>query len=184
MQKIFLSPMQTFLMDVITWVVFHLSIGFLSSKIPHEWLNPNLRFFMSYAWEKEGKIYDQIFHVRAWKDLIPDGSRLYRGSFSVKHLPTNDPAYLIYWLKESVRSELCHWAMIVPGFFFFLWNGVFTGWLMILYAFLNNLAPIIMQRFNRPRMRRLIMQLLQKMQLNRADLQLPKTDPVLTHSYQ
>jgi glycosyl-4,4'-diaponeurosporenoate acyltransferase len=46
--------------------------------------------------------------------------------------------------------------MIVPGFFFFLWNDVILGWLMVAYAFLNNLPFIIVQRFNRPRIRKLI----------------------------
>ena len=158
LQKIFLTPTQTFLMDVISWIFFHLSIGFLSTKIPHAWINPNLRFFMSYAWEKNGEIYETLFHVRSWKDLVPDGSRMYRGTFSIKHLLTSDPEYLIFWLNESIRAELCHWAMIVPAFFFFLWNDVLVSWLMVLYAILNNLVPIIMQRYNRPRMRRLIAQ--------------------------
>lgn len=185
MQKLFLTPAQTFLMDVVSWIFFHLSIGFLSTKIPHAWMNPNLRFFMSYAWEKNGEIYEKLFHVRAWKDLVPDGSRMYRGSFSIKHLPTNDPKFLIFWLKESIRAELCHWAMIVPGFLFFLWNDIFVGWLMVLYAILNNLVPIIMQRFNRPRMRRLIARRGKNSPAkNLAINPIPTTRPASMHPYQ
>lgn len=162
MRIFFLDPVETILLDIVAWIALHLSIGYLSTKIPLKWLNPDHRFFQTFAWEKDGKIYDRLFHVHAWKRFIPNGSALYRGAFSVKNLPTFDLAYLQRWLKESVRSEVCHWIMILPGFFFFLWNDVILGWLMVAYAFLNNLVPIIMQRFNRPRMRRLLAQLEKK----------------------
>lgn len=162
MQIVFLDTLETILLDIIAWVIFHLGIGYASSKIPLERLNPDLRFFQAYDWEKDGMIYEKLFHVRSWKHLIPNGSALYGDGFSIKNLATNDLAYLYRWLKESIRSEVCHWAMIVPGFFFFLWNNVVVGWIMVAYAFLNNLVPIIMQRFNRPRMRRLLAQIEKK----------------------
>lgn len=161
-QILFLSSIETIILNIIAWGMFHLSIGYLSAKIPLEWLNPDHWFFQTFVWERHGMIYDQLFHVRAWKRFIPNGSALYRGAFSIKNLPTNDPVYLSRWVTESVRSEVCHWIMIIPGFFFFLWNDVAVGWLMVVYAFLNNLIPVIMQRFNRPRMRKLITQLERK----------------------
>jgi glycosyl-4,4'-diaponeurosporenoate acyltransferase len=158
-QSISLTPTAMFLIDIIAWATIQLSLGYLSSRIPLEWLNPNHPFFQTLAWEKGGEIYQKLFRVRSWKHIIPNGSAVYRGAFSIKNLPSNDIAYLRRWLKESVRAEVCHWAMIVPGFFFFLWNSVALGWLNLAYAFLSNLVPIILQRFNRPRMRRLLTQL-------------------------
>ena len=169
MQIIFLDPLITFFVDILAWVVFHLGIGFSSSRIPLSWLHPEYRFFHTYKWEKEGMIYEKIFHVRSWKHIIPNGSAVYRGMFSIKNLPTNEPEYLKRWLKESVRSEICHYLMIIPGFLFFLWNNVFVGWLMVAYAFLNNLVPIILQRFNRPRMRKLLTQI-EKKNLQKGEL--------------
>lgn len=156
MRIIFLKPLQTFLLDVIAWVFFHLSIGYGSSKIPLEKLNPDRRFFQTFKWEQEGRIYEKLFNVRSWKHLIPNGSALYKDAFSIRRLSKSSPEYLRRWLKESVRSEICHWLMIPPSLFFFLWNNVLVSWLMVLYAFLNNLVPIILQRYNRPRMRKLL----------------------------
>lgn len=182
MQVIFLSPIETIIIDILAWVVFHLNIGYLSSKIPLQWLNPNRRFFQAFSWEKDGRIYDQIFHVRAWKRFIPNGSALYRGTFSIKKLLTYDPAYLERWLVESVRSEVCHWLMIMPGFLFFLWNSIIGGWLMVLYALLNNLVPIIMQRFNRPRMRKLLAQLKKSTFVNDEFVVMYAPQQALSHS--
>lgn len=159
MQIIYMDPFTTLLVDIGAWLVFHLGIGFACSKIPLDWLRPECRFFHAYAWEDGGELYQRLFRVRAWKRYIPNGSALYKGTFSIKNLPTNDIAYLQRWLKESVRTEVCHWLMILPGFLFFLWNDVIIGWVMTAYAFLNNLVPIIVQRFNRPRMRRLLARL-------------------------
>lgn len=156
MQILFLSPLQTVIVDIGAWIVFHLSTGYLSSKIPLNWLNPNHWLFQTFKWEKEGLIYDRLFRVKSWKKYIPNGSAVYKGAFSIKNLKNFDVSYLKRWLKESVRAELCHWLMIIPGFLFFFWNNVAVGWLMVAYAFLNNLVPIVMQRFNRPRMRKLL----------------------------
>jgi glycosyl-4,4'-diaponeurosporenoate acyltransferase len=156
MRIITLKPLQTVLLDVVAWVIFHLSIGYGSSRIPLKKLNPGKRFFHAYKWEQDGRIYEKLFKVRSWKHLIPNGSALYKNAFSIRRLSDSSPEYLQRWLKESVRSEICHWLMIPPGFLFFLWNNVLVGWLMVLYAFLNNLIPIVLQRYNRPRMRKLL----------------------------
>ncbi len=156
MQIIFLDLMQTLILDVIVWAVLHLSIGYISSKIPLEQININHWFFQTFKWEKDGTIYDKWLKVKSWKKYIPNGSALYKGSFSIRRLQTFDMEYLTRWLKESIRAEICHWAMTFPCTLFFLWNNVVLGWLMVAYAFLNNLVPIVAQRFNRPRVRRML----------------------------
>jgi glycosyl-4,4'-diaponeurosporenoate acyltransferase len=156
MRIIFLKPIQTVFLDIIAWVIFHLGIGYGSSKIPLKKLNPDRRFFHAFKWEQEGRIYEKLFKVHSWKHLIPNGSALYKNTFSIRRLSDSSPENLHRWLKESVRAEICHWLMIPPGFLFFLWNNVLVGWLMVLYAFLNNLVPIVLQRYNRPRMRKLL----------------------------
>lgn len=154
MQVLFLDPIGTFVLDVIAWVMLHLGIGYCSARIPVERFRPEKRFFQSFRWEQGGAVYQKLFHVRAWKNYIPQGSRLYKEAFSLQNLPSLEPAYLERWLRESVRAEFCHWMMIVPGGVFFLWNNEMAGWWMVAYAWLNNFFPIVAQRFNRPRIRR------------------------------
>ena len=180
MQIFFLNPIQTILLDVIAWLIIQITIGFCSSKIPLDRLDPDQPFFQTFHWEKGGEIYEQLFHVRTWKHLIPNGSRLYPGAFSIKHLPTQNEDYLARWLKESIRAEICHWTMIVPCIFFFLWNGVSMGWIMVAYAFLSNLVPIVLQRYNRPRLRKLLSQQ-EKITSKKAFPYVPQKE--FSHSY-
>jgi glycosyl-4,4'-diaponeurosporenoate acyltransferase len=162
MQIVFFAPLQTFLLDVVAWIFFHLGIGFCSSKIPIGKFDPDQRFFQTFPWEKGGAIYQKLFRVRSWKKFIPQGSALYKNAFSLQHLTTKDPAYLERWLRESIRAEFCHWVMILPGFFFVMWNDVVGSWLVMAYALITNLVPIVLQRFNRPRMRRMLLQAREK----------------------
>ena len=156
MRFIFLPSIITVIVDIVAWMAIHLAIGFTCSQIPHSWFNPQQWLYKTFPWENNGEIYQRFFKVRSWKHHIPAGGSIYPNYFSIQKLHSYDQAYLERWLKESCRSELCHWLMIPPGFLFFLWNTILVGWCMVAYALLNNLVPIIMQRFNRPRIRHII----------------------------
>jgi len=147
------------LANILVWAAFHLSIGFISSRLPVSWFDPDQLLYRVRRWEKGGKIYQRLCRVRAWKALVPAGSALYPGAFSIQRLPDTSAAYLSRWVQESCRAELCHWLMILPGFLFFFWNSAWFAWLMLAYAVLNNLPLIALQRFNRPRVRRLLRRL-------------------------
>jgi len=155
MQMLFLDPIATFFLNVIAWLLFDVGIGLGSSKLLMKHFDPEQRFYRSFPWEKEGRIYQQLFKVRSWKRFLPQGSRIYQG-FSLQHLISCDPRYLEQWLEESARGEFCHWMMIIPGVFFFLWNSPAMGWGMVGFALVFNFFPIVAQRFNRPRVRRLL----------------------------
>lgn len=156
MQIIFLSDFGTVVMDVLAWIFFHLSIGYYCSRIPVSRFNAQRPFYLSKRWEKEGEIYQKLFRVKSWKKFIPSGASLYANTFKIRNLPCYSREYLERWLKESCRAEFCHWMMILPGFLFFLWNSAQIGWWMVVYAVANNLVPIITQRYNRPRIRKLL----------------------------
>lgn len=176
MRILFLSDIATVVLDIVAWVIFHLSIGYSCSKIPIERFNPEKRWYQSRAWEKGGEIYQIVFHVKNWKNIIPSGAALYRNAYEIKNLTNLSIENVRLWLKESCRSEFCHLAMILPGFFFFLWNSVEAGGWMLAYAILNNLVPIVMQRYNRPRVRKVLAQLERKSKR--------KSEPTITYEPQ
>lgn len=149
----------TALLDVVIWVIFHLNIGYWTSKLPVDIFDPQKPWYLTRPWEKSGEIYQELFKVKDWKRYIPSGAAVYKNTYEVKHINTFDVENVKLWLKESCRSEFCHWVMILPGFLFFLWNSTVGGWIMMAYAVLNNLVPIVMQRYNRPRVRKLLARL-------------------------
>jgi len=156
MRQIFLTQTETILLDIVIWVIIHLSIGYWTSRIPANVFNPESALFRTRKWEKDGMFYEKYFRVKAWKDHLPSGAALYEDAYEVKHIGDYSTENLRTWILESCRSEFCHYLMIIPGFFFFLWNTVNVGWIMVAYAFANNIIPIIMQRYNRPRVKKLL----------------------------
>ena len=164
MRIFYLSEIGTIIFDILVWICFHLGIGYRYSQLPIERFDPRDRKYLPRKWEKNGEIYQRLFKVKAWKSIIPSGAKMYKGAFEVKRLPKVTPAYLKLWIKESCRAESCHWVMMLPGGLFFLWNTVEVGWWMVIYAVLNNLVPIIMQRYNRPRIQKLLAKVEKKQQ--------------------
>ncbi|MEA4910217.1 MAG: glycosyl-4,4'-diaponeurosporenoate acyltransferase [Chloroflexi bacterium] len=155
--RIFYFPtFNTILVDVVAWVIIHLSIGYWCSRLPLSWFDPQKWLYQVFPWEKGGEIYQRLFRVRSWKKFIPSGGSLYKDTFSLQRLSSYHIEHLEHWLSESCRAEFCHWVMMAPGLLFFLWNNVELAWGMVVYAVANNIVPIIMQRFNRPRVRRIL----------------------------
>lgn len=148
---------QIILIDIVVWIFLHLAIGYVTSRIPIQRFNPDSPLFRPKPWEQGGEIYQKYFRVRSWKKFLFSGAAFYRDAYEIKNLKTYDLENLYLWRLESCRAEFCHIAMIPPGFLFFLWNPPSLAWMMVAYAFMNNFVPIIAQRYNRPRVTKIIL---------------------------
>ena len=155
MQIIELSNTLTVIVDIGAWFIIHISIAFLATKLPLSLFNERSRIFRTYSWEREGEVYEKLFHVRQWKRLLPDGASWFRGGFRKKRVTSHDPAYFSRFVKETCRGEATHWAVIVASPLFFLFNPVWAGFIMIGYAVAANAPCIIAQRYNRPHLQKL-----------------------------
>lgn len=150
--------MQLLLLDIFAWLFFHLTISLGLIKLPD-------RFFMSGHTlnnlfkerdiEADGKIWKEKLNVHKWKDKLPDGASLFHAGYKKKKLQSYDLSTIETFIKETKRAELTHWLLMVPAPFFFLWNPVWAGWIMIIYAVLVNVPFIIIQRYNRIRLNRI-----------------------------
>jgi glycosyl-4,4'-diaponeurosporenoate acyltransferase len=141
--------------NIIAWLVFHIGLAALATALP-------LRFFPPDGWicrarkrEGNGQIYQTLFAVRHWKGLLPEGADMLNAGFRKGRLARRDPDYLREFYLETCRSEICHWAVWLCGWLFFLWNPLWAGWVMVGYATAANFPCIIAQRYNRLRLRRI-----------------------------
>ena len=152
MQLIEMSAGWTLTIDVFAWAFFHILISFLMERVPASYFRQDSFFLHSLLWEDNGEIWERLFRVKRWKHLIMDGTIIIQKGFEKKRLASNKREYLERFLQESRRAELTHWISILPAPLFFLWNPVWAGWIMIAYACLFNGPIIIAQRYNRPRL--------------------------------
>ena len=147
-----LSPLGLVFVNIFSWALFHIGLAALATALPLRFFPPNGWICRSRRWEKGGRIYETLFAVRCWKGLLPEGSDILGAGFKKGRLASRDPAYLREFYLETCRSEICHWWVWLCGWLFFLWNPLWAGWVMVVYATFANFPCIIAQRYNRARL--------------------------------
>jgi len=140
------------ILNVGGWLVIQLGLAWLFTRMPAEWFNPGA----ARGWEQDGAFYDRVFAIKRWKHARPDGARWFAGGFGKGTLSGKHTDYLARFVRETWRGELCHWLAICCAPFFFLWNPWWGDLFVIGYAILANLPCILVQRYNRLRLNRLL----------------------------
>lgn len=157
MQIIELNSPLTVSIDFIAWFVIHMAVALVLVRVPLKHFNCRFWLYRERRWENDGKLYQDLFKVKKWKAHLPDGAGFTKGKgFPKKKLKNKSVEYLTEFASETCRAELTHWITILFAPLFFLWNPFFVGWIMIVYALLANLPFIIVQRYNRCRLTRVL----------------------------
>ncbi|MFT9056629.1 MAG: hypothetical protein ABF449_08380 [Ethanoligenens sp.] len=157
MRIIYLPENWTILLCFIVWPLIQVAAALLCQNLPDRIFSPTSFLFRPHRFEKHGRIYDRIFRVSRWKHLLPDGGMVWKKrGFKKKHLDNFSEENLIRFLIESARGELTHWLAIFPFWVFWFFTPPNVPWMMLAYALIVNLPCIIAQRYNRPRVQRLL----------------------------
>jgi glycosyl-4,4'-diaponeurosporenoate acyltransferase len=134
------------------WPVIQFGLAWAFTRMPVAWFTPPA----SGAWEQGGRFYERVFGIKRWKGRLPDAARWFGGGFAKGRLASTDPDYLRRFVRETWRGELCHWVAIGFAPVFFLWNPCWGDWIIVAYALAANLPCILVQRYNRLRLGRLL----------------------------
>lgn len=129
-------------------------IAFIIHKIPPKYFQADLKIFKVYKWER--RFYEKI-GIKKWKDRVPDTGELC--NFKKDKLKSTELDYLHLFLVESCYAEAIHIAMALIGILdIFIWPIKYCLNFTIPMAitnFLMNLPPILIQRYNRPKLMKL-----------------------------
>lgn len=142
--------------NVMAWLAIHLGLAWLGTRLPAGLFDPASWPYRSRTWERGGRLYQRLFAVRSWKGLLPDGAAMFAGGFPKASLREMSEEYLRRFIVETCRGEAVHWAVLLCSPLFFLWNPRWAGLVMVAYGLAANLPCIIVQRYNRARLRRLL----------------------------
>lgn len=157
MRVVFLSDGWTVVLCFAVWPVLQLAAAIVCLHIPDYFYSTEAPLFRTRRFEQDGMLYDRLFRVSRWKHLIPDGGRaLNKHGFGKKKLSDFSEETLRRFLIESARAELTHWLAIFPFWVFWFFTPPTVPWLMLGYALVVNLPCIVVQRYNRPRVKRFI----------------------------
>jgi glycosyl-4,4'-diaponeurosporenoate acyltransferase len=139
-------------LNVAGWPAIQLGLAWAFTRMPAASFNPG----EACAWERGGRFYEDWFAIKLWKDRLPDAASWFGGGFAKGTLAESDPDYLQCFIRETWRGELCHWVALGIAPVFFLWNPWWGDVVILAYAVAANLPCILVQRYNRPRLRQLL----------------------------
>jgi glycosyl-4,4'-diaponeurosporenoate acyltransferase len=138
------------------WPALQLGAVALSRLPRKESVSSLAGLFRSRPWEGGGAFYQRFLRVKAWKPLLPDGAAASRKGYRKRSLSDFSRGNLERYLEESCRAELAHWLAIPPFILFGTFMPPQAVPLMLLYALLINLPCVIAQRYNRPRIEKIL----------------------------
>jgi glycosyl-4,4'-diaponeurosporenoate acyltransferase len=105
-------------------------------------------------WERGGRAWERL-GIRRWKGRLPELGALFGGR-SKRHLPGRDRQSLEQLAIETRRAEIVHWWAPLPLAVMPLWNPAWVTAVMAAYAIAANGPCVIVQRYNRARIGRLL----------------------------
>ena len=153
-----LSTGLTVALFFVIWPIFQFTAFHVASKIFDCYLSPYAKAFRPLAWEKNGEIYNSLFRIHRWKRYLPDGGAIVKKDFNKKKLASFSKANLEKFLEESCRAELSHFIAITPFWLFGFIAPIEVVPFMLIYALAANVPCIMAQRYNRPRIERVLRQ--------------------------
>ncbi len=156
MQIIFIPRLAAIALAFVLWGIFQTGAALLSLKIPAKYLSPDSFYFRQHSWEQGGKFYEKVFLVKRWKKFLPDGGAVLGGKYAKKNLVDFSTDNLNQFLIESCRAEITHIMAIFPFWVFGFFASPRVVAIMFVYALLANIPCVIVQRYNRPRIQKLL----------------------------
>ena len=157
MRLIELPDLWTLALCFAVWPVLQVTAALLCLLLPDRFYSPDSFLFRLHRWEDGGRFYERLFHVKRWKHLLPDGAAAWKTrGYQKKHIDDFSAKNLKRFLVESARGELTHWLAILPFWVFGFFVPPAVVALMLLYALAVNMPCIIVQRYNRPRIKRML----------------------------
>ena len=138
----------------IIWLLIHVIVSYVVDRIPRASFDPKSWLYRRRKFERNGKLYETVFHIRYWKHFLPDGAALC-GRFRKKTLVKSGSIYINEFIQETCRAEMMHWILLAMAVVFFIWNAWWISLIMVSYALIVNMPCVLAQRFNRIRLRRI-----------------------------
>lgn len=150
-------------MRFLSCALYLAALGILShlvgEALPRRWFDAGRFPYRTASWERGGAVYEKL-GIRRWKDVAPDMSKLMPRMVPKKVPQQNTADGIDRLVRETCVAECVHAALILAGAVcLWLWPGWGGALVFAVWALAGNLPFILIQRYNRPRLVRLLARL-------------------------
>lgn len=159
---------------------------FVGQAIPRSWFDSDRFPFRAMAWERDGAVYERL-KIKFWKDKLPDMSRFLSDMVPkrISRQAGRDEAEAL--IHEACVAEWVHILLSIAGLLcLFIWPGTGGVVITLVWVLLGNLPYILIQRYNRPRLKKLAKRLAAKRRIDIPILErneIPDESPNLDLQY-
>jgi glycosyl-4,4'-diaponeurosporenoate acyltransferase len=138
------------------WLGWSVLVGSLANRLPMRWLCEASDGADTGGRAASTQGYERWLAIHRWKRWIPDAGDALPGGIRKASLARRNPAALRRLIAETRRAEWVHWALWPAWLVTALWLPPAGVALNLLFASLFNLPCLLLQRYNRRRLQRLL----------------------------
>ncbi|MBQ9833504.1 MAG: glycosyl-4,4'-diaponeurosporenoate acyltransferase [Clostridia bacterium] len=130
---------------------------FVGRIIPKKWIDPSKFPFKEFRFENGGKLYEKL-NIKKWQNKLPDMSKIFPKLISPKRITEKANIEMLQnMLHETCVAEMTHVLLPLAALpCLLLWRGIKGKIIYFIYVVLGNLPYIVIQRYNRPRLKMLL----------------------------
>jgi glycosyl-4,4'-diaponeurosporenoate acyltransferase len=139
--------------NVVFWPAWTAAIGYLAQRTPDARFAADDVLTRPRPFEQDGHLYRDSLQIQRWKDRLPEAGTAF-GGFAKRSVSGGDPEVLEQFVVETRRAEHAHWGMAAGAALTLLWNPWWAAPINVTVAGVSNLPCIVVQRYNRARLRR------------------------------
>jgi len=143
-------------LNITAWVVIQLGLAWAFTQMDASRFNQDGFLARTRHWERKGRVYARLFGIKRWKELLPDGASWFSCGVAKARLQGKSEDVLGQFARETWRGELVHWLALLALPVFCLWNPWWAVAVNAAYAVAANLPCILVQRYNRARLNRVL----------------------------
>ena len=140
----------------LAWLAVSVVVGWWATHWTPEQLARTGPFTTLRQWEHGGAYWQRRYRIRHWKDRLPEAGGLFPKGRSMRHLEARTLEGLHRFRCETVRAERVHWLIVASGFLHLIWCRQIVFVLMFSFGLWFNAPFIVIQRYNRGRLDKLI----------------------------
>lgn len=150
------SNINIILTNILLMIFYHLAVLWLCKNINYKFFNPERLLYKAKNWEHNGRFYIKYLKIKKWKDYLPQ--YISKNGFSKRNLLSItklDTRYINNFILETCRAEWNHFVCCLYFLISFTINPMPYALIFSIIPIAVNLPFIIIQRYNRIRLKKL-----------------------------